>query len=204
MKNEQDIREILISNTISLIAEGGFERATTKAITYSGNSLPNVKLNEAYIYRLFGDKEHLYEKAFEKLDKEFFNALYKCVQSFKETDETVKEKLYGIFLQAWYFLLKNEARCRCYIRYYYSVYFKGESLASHNRNFNEIVSSFAPLFKDEADVKSIMHSVFTAMFDFAIRVYNCELEDSDINRPHIFNVLYCMMAIYFRESVKIS
>ena len=28
------------------------------------------------------------------------------------------------------------------------------------------------------------------MFDFAIRVYNGELEDSDINRPHIFNVLY--------------
>ena len=71
MKNEQDIREILISNTISLIAEGGFERATTKAITYSGNSLPNVKLNEAYIYRLFGDKEHLYEKAFEKIFSEF-------------------------------------------------------------------------------------------------------------------------------------
>ena len=31
-----------------------------------------------------------------------------------------------------------------------------------------------------------------------------ELEDSDINRPHIFNVLYCMMATYFKDSGKAS
>ena len=59
-----------------------------------------------------------------------------------------------------------------------------------------------PIFKDEADVEAILHSVFTAMFDFAIRVYNEELENSDINRPHIFNVLYCMMATYLKESEK--
>lgn len=37
------------------------------------------------------------------------------------------------------------------------------------------------------------------LFDFAIRVYNGELEDNEINRPHIFNVLYSVMAIYFKE-----
>ena len=61
-----------------------------------------------------------------------------------------------------------------------------------------------PIFKEEADVEAILHSVFTALFDFAIRVYNGELEDSDINRPHIFNVLYGMMATYLKDSVKAS
>ena len=98
----------------------------------------------------------------------------------------------------------NEERCRCYVRYYYSIYFKGHSRAAHRKLFEGMVNEMAPIFKEEADVEAILHSVFTAMFDFAIRVYNNELEDSDINRPHIFNVLYCMMATYLKGSVKAS
>jgi hypothetical protein len=63
-----------------------------------------------------------------------------------------------------------------------------------------MIAEMTPIFKEEADVVSILHSVFTAMFDFAIRVYNGDLEDNEINRPHIFNVLYCMMALYFKDS----
>ena len=65
--------------------------------------------------------------------------------------------------------------------------------------FGEMVKEMEPLFKDEADTESIMHSVFTALFDFAIRVYNGELEDNEVNRQHIFNVLYCMMMTYFKD-----
>ena len=204
MKGEQGVREILIDNTIRLIAEGGFEKATTKAITFSGESLPDVKLNEVYIYRLFGSKEHLYAMAFESLDKEFVLALRKCLAILNSSEGTVKEKLYEVFLRVWEFLLKNEARCRCYIRYYYSVYFHGESLANHNRIFAEIVDAFSPLFKEEADVKSIMHSVLTTLLDFAIRVYNGDLENSDINTPHVFNVIYCTMMTYFKDDIKIE
>ena len=59
------------------------------------------------------------------------------------------------------------------------------------------------MFKEHADVVAILHSVFTALFDFAIRVYNGELEDSEINRLHIFKVLYCMMT-YFKNIEKVS
>lgn len=117
-------------------------------------------------------------------------------------EDHTKEKMYDFFLRAWRFILGNEERCRCYVRYYYSVYFKGASLEAHKTLFAEMVSRLAPLFKDEADVESILHSVFTAIFDFSIRVYNGELEDNEINRPHIFNVLYCMMMTYFKETVE--
>ena len=56
MKYEAEIKELLIENAIHLIAEGGFEKATTKALTYCGDQLPAVKMNEVYIYRLFGSK----------------------------------------------------------------------------------------------------------------------------------------------------
>ena len=202
MKSEQDIREILVDNTIRLIAEGGFEKATTKAITYSGDAVLEVKLNEAYIYRIFGSKERLYEKAFDKLDREFTQALRQCMAAYNESDEPLTKKLYTAFLKTWRFLLRSEPRCRCYIRYYYSVYFKGASLANHNRHFEEIVHNFAPLFKEKADVNAIMHSVLTTLLDFAVRVYNGDLKDNDTNALHIFNVVYCTMSSYFKDEIK--
>ena len=201
MKNEQAIREALIANTINLIAEGGFEKATTKAITHFGKAPDGIKMNEVYIYRLFGSKEALYERAFTTLDDEFFDALENCICRVDDLTVDTTDKLQHIFTRAWNFIMRNESRCRCYVRYYYSIYFRGKSLDLHNRTFGEIVKVFEPLFKPESDVGAIMQSVLNTVLDFAIRVYNGDLEDTEINRPHIFNVLYCMMVTYFRDDI---
>ena len=201
MRYEAEIKELLIENAIHIIADGGFEKATTKELTHCGGHLPDFKMNEVYIYRFFGSKEKLYETAFTRLDAELVQAFKKGVNIVGGFESVEREKLSKFFLLAWQFILGNEERCRCYVRYYYSIYFKGDSLKSHKILFKDIITEMTPLFKEEADVEAILHSVFTAMFDFAIRVYNGELEDSDINRPHIFNVLYCMMATYLDDSV---
>ena len=204
MRYEAEIKELLIENAIHLIAEGGFEKATTKELTHSGGQLPDFKMNEVYIYRFFGSKENLYESAFVRLDTELFYAFMRGVEIIGGFENDGKEKLGKFFSMAWQFILGNEERCRCYVRYYYSIYFKGRSSEAHRKLFEGMVREMTPIFKTEADVEAILHSVFTAMFDFAIRVYNGDLEDSDINRPHIFNVLYCMMATYLKDSAKAS
>ena len=201
MRRETEVKELLIGNAIHLIAEGGFEKATTKELTHCGGSLPDVKMNEAYIYRLFGSKERLYESTFITLDQELYASFRRCVVLIGGFDQNTREKFYDFFLKTWQFLLGNEERCRCYVRYYYSIYFKDHSLETHKKLFEGMIRELAPLFKDEADVHSILHSVFTALLDFAIRVYNGELEDNETNRFHIFNVLYCMMMSYFKKSV---
>ena len=199
MNREQEIRNILVNNAIKLIADGGFESATTKAITNSsGKTVQNIKMNEVYIYRLFGSKEDLYATMFKSLDQEIFIALRSRVRDYESLEAETKKKLYEIFIRAWRFLLGNEERCRCYVRYYYSSYFKGESLKKHNALFAEIVNEFSHIFRDGADVSSIMHSVFTALLDFAIRVYNGELKDCESTERHVFNVLYCMMMTYLK------
>ena len=204
MKSEYAVREILINNTIRLIAEGGFEKATTKAITHSGDALLEVKMNEVYIYRLFGSKEYLYEAAFEMLDNEFLYSLTKYIDEVGGLEVDTKDRLYKVFLKVWKFVLRNEVNCRFYIRYYYSVYFKGRSLERHKSIFRRLIDVFSSVFKEEADVESIMHSVLTTLLDFAVRVYNGDLEDSEINTPHVFNVLYCTMMTYFKDEIKIQ
>ncbi len=204
MKREAEIKELLVSNAIHLIAEGGFEKATTKELTYSGGCLPDLKMNEVYIYRLFGSKENLYAYAFNRLDTELFSALGEAVVAVGGFERNVRERMQEFFTLAWTFVMKNEKRCRCYVRYYYSVYFKGDSLENHRKLFKRVVSEMSSMFKSEADVFSILHSVFISLLDFAIRVYNGDLEDNEINRPHIFNVLYCMMSTYFVDSTNAS
>ena len=203
MKREAEIKELLINNVIRLVAEGGFEKATTKAITYSGETLSDIKLNEVYIYRLFENKEHLYERTFEFLDAKLLFAFKDAVGEIDEIGTEIKNKLNKVFLKVWCFVLENETVCRCYVRYYYSVYFRGRSLEVHNKHFESVIEAFLPLFKKEADVKAIMHCVFTTLLDFAIRVYNGELENNSINASNIFNVIYCVMSSYFREGISV-
>ena len=204
MKRESEVRALLINNAIRLIAEGGFEKATTKELAYSGGSLPDLKMNEAYIYRLFGSKENLYEAAFIALDSELFHALREGLAKSSDFSVNTRENMYEFFLRAWVFVLKNEERCRCYVRYYYSIYFKGTAQEVHRRRFEGLTAEWRPLFREDADVFAIMHSVIIMLLDFAIRVYNGELENSEENIPHIFNVLYCMMVTYFRNPSSVA
>ena len=198
MKHHSEIRELLIGNAIRLVAEGGFEKATTKELAHCSGTLPDLKMNEAYIYRIFGSKEELFRSAFISLDDELVYSFSIATEMIGGFETCPKEKLLKFFEMTWKFIMHNEEKCRYYVRFYYSVYFKGTALLSHRTHMAGIISELSCLFKEEADVHSILHSVFTTILDFAIRVYNGELEDNDINRPHIFNVLYCMMSTYFK------
>ena len=118
MKNAEVFREAFLNNTIRLIGECGFEKATTKAIAYDGIDLPGITSNEVYIYRLFGSKTKLYEAAFGVLDCELFDCVEDAFGSFATAEKLSFDELYQGFLKLWRFLLGNEARCRCYIRYF--------------------------------------------------------------------------------------
>ena len=136
------------------------------------------------------------------ISSSLFLAFQNGVEQIGGFGTATKERFFDFFSRSWKFILGDEEHCRCYVRYYYSIYFKGDSLDAHTKLFCEMIAEMSPLFKEEADVASILHSVFTAMLDFAIRVYNGELKDNEINRPHVFNVLYCMMMSYFKDSAK--
>lgn len=94
MKRESEVKELLLSNAIHLIAEGGFEKATTKELTLCGGHLPDFKMNEVYIYRIFGSKECLYESAFIRLDRELFSAFQNGVKAVGGFEENTRVKLY--------------------------------------------------------------------------------------------------------------
>ncbi len=197
MKNGNVIREALLENTIHLIGDCGFEKATTKAIVDLGIADPNIRLNEVYIYRVFGSKELLYAEAFSVLDNELFATIRESLKNFFDDPYPFRDRMRHFFDKLWRFLLGNECRCRCYVRFYYSSYFREQSLRKHRTLLVSQEPVFRPVFKEESDVISLIHTTFMTMMDFAIRVYNGDIEDSEENAYHIFNLLYYSLSSYF-------
>ena len=197
MKNEMVYREVFIGNTIRLVAKGGFEMATTRAISGGRSEVNNVKLNEAHIYRVFGTKENLFAETFAMLDDEMLLTIKKALSAF-DSNLDFRSQCEEVFFKLWRFLLKNESKCKYYTRYYHSVYFKNDIYSVHMKKYEILIEKISAYFIPEADVWSIFHHVLTTLLEFAIRVYNGSLEDSEENAIHIFNVAYCAIAPYLK------
>ena len=202
MRREAEIKHILISNAIHLIAKGGFEAATTKALTTAGDSPEGVKMNEVYIYRIFGSKENLYEAAFLTLDDELYRATSSAVEKVGGFGEDAKNRLHQFFGIVWDFLLGNEERFRCYVRYYHSIYFKGSSQKTHAKHFESMVKLFAPLFEEDAAAGNVLHSAFIILLNFAVQVYNGDVQNDENMRNHAFNILFFVLESYFNTDIK--
>lgn len=108
MKYENKVRQLLINNTIHFVAERGFERATTKEVTFCGGLLPDLKINEVYMYRLFGSKEKLYEQTFLYLDKKLISVICEGGRYDDDFKENTREKLYSVFVSAWQIIIDDQ------------------------------------------------------------------------------------------------
>ena len=190
----QETRKTLIAKTISVIANEGLDKTTTKAITQG------TGINEAYIYRNFKSKEDLLSKTFDELDEELVNKILQHVEVMyvKKLDFETRCRLF--FTGVWNFLLGNREKCLAFIRYYYSPYFVKYSVDVHKRRYAPVVDKFSVAFRDEANVWMILNHILNVMLDFAVKVYNGQMPNDDDYVEHVFRVVYCSVQQYFRKN----
>ena len=188
----QETRKTLIAKTISVIANEGLDKTTTKAITQG------TGINEAYIYRNFKSKEDLLSKTFDELDEELVNKILQHVEVMyvKNLDFETRCRLF--FTAVWNFLLGNREKCLAFIRYYYSPYFVKYSVDVHKRRYAPVVDKFSVAFRDEANVWMILNHILNVMLDFAVKVYNGQMPNDDDYVEHVFRVVYCSVQQYFK------
>ncbi len=194
MKREE-IRHALIEGTIQTIAEKGLDKTTTKALSTAAGGW-----NEVYIYRLFDGKEDLLAKAFATLDEELLQAALDLVPLVSAEGVSRRERFWQAFCSLWRFMLGNRNRCLAFIRYYYSPYFERYSAEEHRQRFESFVEQARPFFSEDAHVWMIISHIFTVMMDFASKVFNGTLEDSDDTAEHVFRVLYAAIQQYFKTT----
>ena len=190
---KDEMRLALLESTVDAIATLGFSGATTKVIA----SRP--KINEAYIYRLFGGKEKLFAATFEMLDEELISSIRPLNRDLIE-QSGVSAALREVFDRVWRFVLARPDRCIAYVRYYFSPYFMTFSHKSHMAAYRPIIAALQPFFRDGADVTSLAHHVLSSLLDFAVRVHNGDISDTPDTSMHVFRVLFYVFHPYLRET----
>ena len=189
---QDEFRRKLIDGTIFVIAQYGLDKASTKQI----GTVTSV--NEAYIYRCFKNKEHMFAKAFSNLDEELVSKVMEHVSVMYDTSMEFEKRCRVFFFEVWEFILNNRDRCLAYMQYFYSPYFAMYSAEEHEKRCKPIVEKFCDAFKDEADVWMILNHILNVMLDFAVKVHNNLMPNTEIYAEHVFRVVYRSVEQYFR------
>ena len=189
-----NVRDRLIENTIKVIASEGLENTTTKAI------VRGTDLNEAYIYRVFADKEDLLAAVYETLDVELFNVSMSNVEVMYDESLPYEDRCRAYFNAVWKFLLQSREKCIAYIRYFYSPYFRKYSHISHGERFAPLLARFKDAFREEANVWMLLNHVLNVMLDFALKVHGSEVPGDADTEEHVYRLVYFSVSPYFKQN----
>ena len=189
-----NVRDRLIENTIKVIASEGLENTTTKAI------VRGTDLNEAYIYRVFADKEDLLASVFETLDAELFEVTMADVEVMYDESMEYSARCRTYFNAVWHFILENREECIAYIRYFYSPYFRKYSHIRHGERFAPLLARFKHAFREEANVWMLLNHILNVMLDFALKVHGGEVPNNADTEEHVYRLIYFSISPYFKQN----
>ena len=192
MKHD-NVRDKLIESTIRSIAVNGLDKTTTKAIA------AGAKVNEAYIYSHFADKEALLVAAFDRLDDELMDCVLRALPAMRMRELVLEDRCRIIFSAVWRFVLNYEQRCLAFIRYFYSPYFTKYSVETHRLRCQPVLEQFKKVFKAESDIWMILNHVLNVLLDFAIKVFHEQMSADDNYVEHVFLVIYRSIEPYFSK-----
>ena len=193
--DQQSMKQTFMMSAVRVIARDGLVKATTKAIAAEAG------LNEALIYRCFSSKNELLSAAFYQEDENFTKLLYKTLPVMCMPDFAWKERAFLLWKQSWEFILKNEADCIFYIRYYYSADCRAQAYDTHLKHFHALIEKVRPAFKPGTNVDMLVHQIFDTMLAFATRVLNGEMENSEATTQWIFEQICSFVVPNVRAEV---
>lgn len=189
----QEMRERLIARVITVIANEGLDRATTKAI------VKGTDINEVYIYRYFSNKEDLLAKTFAKLDEMFVEKVLLYIPVMYRMELDFEQRCRFFFTAFWEFLLDNREVCLAFRQYYCSPYFVRLSAQEHKERCQPIVQRFQEAFRVEANVWMILNHILNVILDFAVMAHNGQMPNNDSYEEHVFRVVYYSVQQYFKK-----
>ena len=188
-----NVRSKLIESTIKVIARDGLDKTTTKAIAKESD------LHEAYIYQHFENKEKLLAQTFDVLDEELATTAMQNVEVMYMQNLNYEARCRFFFSAVWHFIIGNREKCMAFIQYYYSPYFKKYSENGHTKRYIPLVEKFCDAFKAESNVWMILNHILNVMLDFAVKIFNDAVSNSDDTAEHVFRLIFCSVKQYFKS-----
>lgn len=178
------MKQVFIKSVVRVVARDGLGKATTKVIA------TEAKLNEAYIYQCFSNKDELLSEAFYLEDKNFVQYLHEALPVMRTKGISWRDRVYQLWIGSWRYMLEKEDDCYFYLRYYYSAQCRTRAYATHLKFFHELIDSTRPTFKPETNVDMLIHQIFDTMLSFAARVLGGEMENNEETAKWVFEQIY--------------
>lgn len=181
---QQDMKQAFMASAVRVVARDGMEKATTKAIA------AEAKLNEAYIYKCFANKDELLSAAFLMEDVRFANFLQKTLPVMHMPGLPWKDRAYILWKRSWEFILNVPADYTFYIRYYYSASCRAHAYEMHLACYKPLIEKVSKSFQPGTNMDMLIHQIFSTMLFFASRVLNGEMENSETTTKWAFEQVY--------------
>lgn len=181
---QKNLRQKFIDSAIHIVATAGIHKATTKAIaTHSG-------MNEAYIYRVFKDKEDLFEATFTAIDNELIANILKYMPIMHIQGIDIDERCRLFFRSCWKNVVSDREKCSFFIKYYYSHYYNTYSPLERRKAYREVIESITPAFKKGTDVWRVFNRILDIVYSTVIKILRDEIPDNEETAEEVFAVVY--------------
>lgn len=193
MESISDMRRVFMESAVHVAARDGLEKTTTKAIAKEAGR------NEAYIYKCYSGKDELLKDAFLQEDINFVELLDTALDIMHLPGFTWKERAFLLFRRSWDFILEYADDFIFYIRYYYSAACRDYAYADHEACYRPVIDRVRDAFRENVNVKLLIHQVFITMLVFGTKVIYGELEHSEDTARMVFEQIYNFVVPHVRE-----
>ncbi len=194
-------RQTLINSTIAVVASIGLADTTTKTIC------KKAKLNEAYLYRNFSNKDdllletYLYEN--EKLMRLIIDEAEKQ-RKYVET-KSLRERSKAVVTKVWDFLTENPNVCKYLVYYYQSSQFTKYALAEHNKWVNILLNKLdLEYFNEKEYARTLLYILFNTVFSMAKQVADNRLPNTKETAEMVFKCVYIFISACYKGSKNIN
>ena len=178
------LRQKLIESAIHIVAVDGIHKATTKAIaTHSG-------INEAYIYRVFEDKEDLFFATFTAIDKDLIACILKYMPIMDIKGIDLDERCRIFFRSCWENVVADREKCSFFIKYYYSHYYNSYSPIERRKAYREVIDWITPAFKKGTDVWRMFNRILDIVYSTVVKILRDEIPDNEETAEEVFAVVF--------------
>lgn len=172
MYDEKEI--VLLHAAIHAVARDGLEKTTTRSIGAT------ARINDAYIYRYFRDKEDLLSRAYIYLNEQIVAQVVKSVREIREDPSVGAESGFAAVIHdLWELLIEYPDACIFCNYYYHSASYKKYVGAQHHALVARLLDVLGEFCILNEEAETAMYYMMESIIGLASRVIDGFIPDGE-------------------------
>ncbi len=175
------------------VATHGMKGVSTRSISGEAG------INDAYIYRIFKDKEDLLMHAYFMENEKFLQTVGIHVRELLADDRLGPiERCESGYRFAWRYLIDNPDVCRFFAYYYHSPNYRECAKDEQWEQMKVISGQIAHIFPEDKDAHVLLYVLLIVLTTLALRVVDGDLPDDEETWSIVLDLLHGLLATHTR------